>query len=281
MQISSVSTGAAYTTTSKSSSSAVTTSSASSTTDTVTLSSSDLEARYEKLVNKSYLTTAENAEATKIGNQVTENENKAFFHYAFEACAAATKKQADGLMAQYYKAYVAYYDSLSPTEQATDRYAGTREAAVANYEIFSASAAAAATTPGSSTGSTDPIVMLLQAAEERLKKISEQNAKNAADSSNTSATSDTSSTDSTASDSTSSRTISANELASLLLENALTQSGGTTTDSAITTDSATTSDSTQATAVSPAGPDGAISAALQNYSDKSQDGSATKSTLVV
>jgi hypothetical protein len=246
MQVSSVSTASTTTYTSSSKTGSKTASTASTTssgtTDTVTLSSDDLETQYEKLSSKSYLTTAEQTLANKLNDEVNAKEYKAFGHYADEAFAATTKQQDDSLMAQCYKAYVAYYDSLSSTEQASNRYAGTREGAVAAYESLSAEASKLAngsSSSSSSTSSSDPAVTLLKDFEEKLKEIAKQNEDDTAstDTSDTSQTSDTSDTSQTT------------DTASTATTDAIGSSGATVTllDTTLAPDADSSSTNTDAT----------------------------------
>ncbi len=99
----------------------------------------DLSTRQDELASKSTLTKAETAEALALNTARNAREDQAFFHFSFEASYASSKPESDHLEGQFYKAYVGYYDSLSPQEQNSQRYRGSREGAVAAQHSFEAS----------------------------------------------------------------------------------------------------------------------------------------------
>jgi len=134
----------------------------------------DLSTRYDQLAAKPTLTPAEQAEALKLNQDRNAREEAAFMHFAHEATAAPTKQQADSLMAQYNKAYVEYYDSLSPAEQNSPRYRGTRAAAAAEAQSWSAEAGQ----PSSDlSGSQDPILMLFDKIKAQNFKVDDKTSK--------------------------------------------------------------------------------------------------------
>jgi len=134
----------------------------------------DLSTRHEQLLAKTTRTPAEEKEATALGNALTEREGKAFGHFAKEASAAATPQERARLMTQYIKAYTEYYDSLSPEEQNSDRYRGTREGLVAQY----ASWAAEAKEPAEDLSeSRDPILMLFDKIRDAGFKVDDDKAR--------------------------------------------------------------------------------------------------------
>lgn len=83
---------------------------------------------------------------TAIANRMSERENAAL------GMARSTFDPAT-----YAKAYIEFYDTLSPEEQNSDRYRGTREQAVAAYQWSSADAGEPAE---DLSGAQDPILML-------------------------------------------------------------------------------------------------------------------------
>lgn len=83
---------------------------------------------------------------TAIANRMRERENAAL------GMARSTFDPAT-----YAKAYIQFYDTLSPEEQNSDRYRGTREQAVATYQWSSADAGEPAE---DLSGAQDPILML-------------------------------------------------------------------------------------------------------------------------
>ncbi|WP_031221428.1 hypothetical protein, partial [Asticcacaulis benevestitus] len=124
----------------------------------------DLSTRYDQLASKSSLTPDETAEALTLNQERNAREEKAFFQYARQANAAATPEERSRLMGQFNKAFIEYYDSLSPEEQASPRYAGTRSGAASDYVSWSKEAGE---TPDDLSPSGDPILMLFDKIQEK------------------------------------------------------------------------------------------------------------------
>lgn len=121
----------------------------------------DLSTRYDELSKKVSLTPHEQAEGLALNKARNEREFQSFYHFSYEADSATTKAQSDHLLAQFERAYVEYYDSLSPQEQNSPRYRGTRDGAVAAYQAYeTASSAPADPPPSDLSESQDPILLL-------------------------------------------------------------------------------------------------------------------------
>lgn len=120
----------------------------------------DLSTRNDELVNKTSLTSAEKAEALALNSARNAREEKAFVHFAREAGAAGSQAESERLFSKFYSAYIEYYDTLSPQEQNTQRYRGTREGAFSAYKTLSASAEKIVEPQNESTKNQDYIVSL-------------------------------------------------------------------------------------------------------------------------
>lgn len=133
----------------------------------------DLSTRYDELAAKKSLTPDETAEALKLNQERNAREDQ-FFQYARQAGAAATPQERSRLMAQYNKAYTEYYDGLSPAEQASPRYAGTRAGAVSDYSSWSKEAG---DKPDDLSASGDPVLMLFDKIKQQAFNVDDDGAK--------------------------------------------------------------------------------------------------------
>ena len=118
----------------------------------------DLSTRLTELAKPGRVNTpAEIKEAISLSEERNAREYKAFGHFNDEIFAATTKEAENRLISEYDKAYVEYYDTLSPQEQNDPHFRGTRDVALADYKSFSLIIGQA---PKDLSESQDPILSL-------------------------------------------------------------------------------------------------------------------------
>src|SRR5476649_467336 len=119
---------------------------------------------------------ADNTDSTSNGRQIEvaagQRIAREFTAYGYLAAQA----NATGDTTPYLKAYITFYDSLSPAEQQSPRYAGTREAAVNGLAANGASAPSASTVPTTSgtSATTAPVATAASRAAQALSILAAQ-----------------------------------------------------------------------------------------------------------
>jgi hypothetical protein len=115
---------------------------------------------------------ADNTDGASNGRQIEvatgQRIAREFTAYGYLAAQA----NATGDTTPYLKAYITFYDSLSPAEQQSPRYAGTREAAVNGLAANGASAPAASTVDAATSQSTTTSAPAATAASRSAQALS-------------------------------------------------------------------------------------------------------------